>query len=287
MNKKILTGLIWILMVWGDQALASVSSSSCGDGEAKPPAYDLTKHRDNINTVALMLYEYLEANVERVAIVSRAGGDISGEDFSNPSKQKYTHAGLVWKSSEDGKWRFNHVLNVCAGAGSDIFIQSLAQFFNDDPHFYDFAVGVPSVDLQHKIADLIEKDEATFKGLHNPVYSNVAYPFSLKYQNSNGFILNVMAAAESGLTDMREVMEYYQRMNFQPSQVAVGFFRQLGAGFVANAHMDDHPSDLDGEVDFVSAESLYGWLDDRGALLARVDLCHPSGCNIPLLTLNN
>ena len=268
-------------------AFAGHTGSSSGTcGEASEPAYSLEKHRDNINTMALELYNYLDAHVARVAIVARSGGDISSENFRYPRNQKYTHAGLAWKSSQDGKWRFRHVLNVCAGSSSEIFIQSLAHFFNDDPHFYDFVIAVPSEDLQEKIAAIIEDDTAV-DNFHNPRYSNVANPFARRYQNSNGWILNILAAAESGARTIGEAMDYYTRMNYRPSQVEIGFLRRLGVDFVDNAHLDDHPSGHGGWFNFVSAESLINYLKQRGKLISRDDICHPSGCNIPLKRINN
>ena len=284
MKKSIHSLTILFLLTLALPGHAITSGGGCKE-QTEEPKYDLKKHQNNVNTSALTLYNYLDKNVAKVAIVARAGRDLSEEDFRYPQDQKYTHAGLVWKSSLDGKWRFKHVLNICAGDSSKIFVQSLAQFFNDDPFSYDFVVIVPSEELQDKIVPILEKKNGLAEDLQNPRYSNIANPFALKYQNSNGWVLQVLAAAESGKSTQRGTMYYYQKMGYRPSQVKISWWRKLGAFFVANAHTDDHPGG-DSWYDFVSAESLYGWLKHRGKLMTREDFCHSTGCNVPLTTLN-
>ena len=170
-----------LLAICISAATSANSVTSGGDcADARPPAYDLKKYERNTQDMALALLGFLNDNVQRVAIVSRAGSDLSSYRFRRPPKQKYTHAGLVWKSSRDGLWRFRHVLNVCAGKSSEIFVQSLVQFFDDDPFYYDVHVGAPSVELQERIGNILEDEEA-LQRLHNPKYSNIANPFNTQY----------------------------------------------------------------------------------------------------------
>ena len=264
-------------------AAASANSvTSGGDcANARATAYDLKKHERNAQDMALALLGFLNDNVQRVAIVSRAGSDLSGYRFRRPSKQKYTHAGLAWKSSRDGLWRFRHVLNVCAGESSDIFVQSLVQFFDDDPFYYDVRAGVPSVELQEGIASILEDEEASQR-LHNPKYSNIANPFNTQYQNSNGWVLAVIASAQVGLKTYQDVQSRFGRLGYVPSQVKVGFFRQFGSLFTANATVEDHPRPVDGWFEFVSAASLYRYVGTTDRLLRNVELCHVAGCGIPV-----
>lgn len=287
--KVVAKRVVIALCVLCFSVVASANSVSSGDGckNARAPQYDIEKHRMNIHDMAIRLFESLDDNARRVAIVARAGADISGNRFRNPKWQKYTHAALAWKHSRDGLWRFKHLLNICAGPSSDIFVQNLVQFFNDDPYFYDFRLGVPSIELQERIAGILE-DEGAPRMLHNPRYSNIANPFKVEYQNSNGWLLGVIASAQSGLKTYEEVQRYYGRAGYKPSQVRVGFFRQLGAGFVANATLEDHPPpSLGGWFNFVSAASLYQYIADTDELLVEMEICHAAGCNIPVWKLNN
>ena len=263
-------------------------SVTSGDGCADPqtPDYDVQRHVDNVHDMALNLLAFLNRNVQRAAVVARAGGDLSRNRFRNPRHQKYTHAGFVWKSSRDGRWRFRHVLNVCAGPSSELFVQSLVQFFDDDPLYYDAMVTVPSPELQERIANVLE-DEAVSRRLHNSKYSNIAYPFRTEFQNSNGWVLAVIAAAQSGLDSYPEIIAFYRKAGFVPSAVKVGFLKKLGAGFVANATVSDHPSrPFGGWYEFVSAASVGRYLADTDTRTSGLELCHPSGCNLPIATLN-
>lgn len=259
------------------------SGGDCPGGSVRE--YDPEKHRKNIHDTALLLFESLERNVRRAAVVSRAGSDLSGHRFRNPRQQKYTHAGVVWKHSRDGLWRFKHLLNVCAGKSSRLFVQNLVQFFNDDPHFYDFEVAAPSVGLQEKMASLLERKGAAER-LHNPRYNNIANPFRTTFQNSNGWVLTVVASAQGGLRTFEEAQRHYRRAGYRPSQVRVGFLRQLGSAFMANATVEDHPpKPLGGWYDFVSAASLHRYLADTDGLRYRAEICHAAGCNVPVSTL--
>ena len=67
----------------------------------------------------------------------------------------------------------------------------------------------------------------------------------------------------------------------------VGFLKKLGAGFVPNATLRDHPPRLFGAwYEFVSSASVHRYLADTERLVIARELCHPAGCNLPLATLN-
>ena len=282
------TAILSFLFFLSVSAAGLADSVTSGDGceNATEPEYDLGRHRDNVHDMALVLLEFLERNARRAAVVSRAGADLSRNRFRNPGKQKFTHTGLVWKSSRDGLWRFKHVLNVCAGPSSEIFVQSVVQFFDDEPFYYDIHVAVPSEKLQEGIAAVLE-DEAASRRLHNPRYSNVANPYRAEFQNSNGWVLAIVAAAQSGRTTVPELQAHYRRAGYVASRVKVGFLKKLGAGFVSNATLRDHPPRLfGGWYEFVSAASVHRYLADTDRLRTGREICHPAGCNIPLTTLN-
>lgn len=275
-----------LLLSVSPSGLADSVTSGGGCETAEGPGYDLRAHRVNLHDMAFLLLDFLEGNAQSAAVVSRSGADLSKNRFRNPRKQKLTHTGLVWKSARDGLWRFRHVLNVCAGPTSEIFVQSVVQFFDDDPFYYDIHVTVPSEPLQERIVAVLE-DEAAVRRLHIRNYSNIANPFRAKYQNSNGWVLAVIAAAQSGRTAVPALQAHYRTAGYVPSRVKVGFFKKLGAGFVANASLDDHPPRLlGGWYDFVSAASVHRYLTDTDRPMADREICHPAGCNIRLTTLN-
>lgn len=278
--------LFFILLPFlGETASITHSGGGCGNTEEqKQPDYDTASHAQNAYDSAFSLLEQLKTHAQRSAIVARAGADLSKENFSSP--QKYTHAGIAWKSSEDGLWRFKHILNVCAGPDSSLFVQNLVQFFDDGPHFYDFKIGVPSPQLQEKIADILES--GLVNTLHNPRYSNIANPFSNQYQNSNGWVLNIIAAAQSGLQNITSIQNYLYGNSYTPHQVRVGWLRGKLAVFTANAATRDHTRKEKRSrwYNFVSAKSIFNYLDQTDHPVFIDEFCHQEGCNIPFSQLN-
>ena len=170
-----MTGVGVCLALLGAPAIGSASSVTSGSGASgkncereSAPRDVLERHRVNALDMALGLLDFLEANARMVALVSRAGSDLSEYRFRDPKRQKYTHAGFAWKSSRDGRWRFKHALNVCAGPSSQLFVQSLVQFFDDDPHFYDLRIAIPSLALQESIVKVLE--HSFFRGRQFALY---------------------------------------------------------------------------------------------------------------------
>ena len=279
--------LLFFLVPFYGWPVSVTSAGGCDEESAKKQIdYDVHSHTQNAYNMAFSLLEYLKNHATRVAIVARAGSDLSKENFKSPEQQKYTHAGIVWKSLEDGLWRFKHILNVCAGATSSLFVQNLVQFFNDGPHFYDFKIGVPSLSLQEKIANVLESD--LVNSLHNPQYSNIANPFRNEYQNSNGWVLNIVVSAQSSLGRISYIQRYLYRNQYVPSQVRVGWLRGKLSAFSANATIRDHTREEKRRrwYNFVSAASVFNYLIQTDQS-ARIDeVCHPEGCNIPFSQLN-
>ncbi len=272
-------------------SLADSAASGTGCSE-KSISYDLTKHGNNVIIMGGRLYQYLHNNVHRVAIVSRAGGDQSKRTFKNPPKQKYSHAGIAWKDSH-GFWYFKHVLSTCGqnpgnpefGNSKLLLEHPLMQFFNDNPHFYDIHIGSPSEDLQDKIVRVLE-DENWLRSLYNPFYNIIGYPFKTVSQNSNGWVLAIIAAAQSGHRDLASVINHY-RNQFNPSQVCTLLSKTVDFA-KGNISTKEHPKrGLFGSgwgpgcYDFVSAASLYNYLG-----VTPEEICHPEGCNTPLTKLN-
>ena len=156
-------------------------------------------------------------------------------------------------------------------------------------HSYDIVIGVPSEDLQEEIAAILEDDEASYR-LTTSRYSNIANPFVAEYQNCNNWVLNVIASAQSGIGDMEGVIDYYAGRGYRPSAVKINWLKGfVGSLLTANMTLDDHSSEEKRTrwFNFASAASLYEYLDQSGELILWDEVCHPAGCNIPLLELNS
>ena len=253
-------------------------------------SYNLKKHRSNISKTASKLLEVLKLHAHRAAIVARAGSELSSENFRRPAKQKYTHVGIAWQNSHNPQWQFTHLINVCEGANSKILVHSLEEFFDDDPHYYDFYVGVPSRKLQGAIADLLANTSRSL-ALHNSNYSKIANPFKTTYQNSNGWALNIIAAAQSDQRTIAAVLAHYSRANYQPSQVRIAWWRKLFASAtMKNVTFRDHKGKNyppDSWYYFVSAASLYNYIEATDEFIYKEETCHAMGCDIEVSAINS
>ena len=266
--------------------LFSLALGGCNPDVCEPiTPGDSDKHSKNANQTAKALRDYLDDHAQQAAIVARAGGDLSTESFQNPANQKYTHAGLVWKNTEDDdKWTFKHLLNICEGPASKIANQSLLEFFDDNPYFYDFKVGIPSKSLQKNLAKVLESELPDT--LHNSVYNKISNPYNTQFQNSNEWLLSVIAASQnSKVKTFEQAQKEYARRGFTPSSVYVGFWRGIFSAFSANSSISDHTQEEknSGWYHFVSVESIFEYL---GKTAEVKEICHTEGCNIKSTELN-
>ena len=92
--------------------------------------------------------------------------------------------------------------------------QGLLNFLLDDPFALDILMMELPVALQGAIIAEIEK--GTAQRFLSAAYSTLSYPFSTRYQNSNHWLLEVLAAAQARLAgfhvrDRGEAQAYYKR----------------------------------------------------------------------------
>jgi hypothetical protein len=217
--------------------------------------------------LALATRQALDAADARVAIVARAGQDLSRWGLS------WSHAGIAWRDHPAGRWIVTHLLNDCGTAASNLYAEGLANFFADLPLRWEALVVVPPVEAQVRIAAVLAGDTAL--RMHQPAYSMVAYPYSTRYQNSNQWLLEVIAAAYAGrdLADREESQRWLRDAGYRPTTLNVPTLTRLGGRmFRANITFDDHPPERRwaGRIDTVSVESLAAFLSANGAVRLRL-----------------
>ena len=158
-----------------------------------------------------------------------------------------------------------HALNHCATATSAVFDEGLGNFFLDDPFAYEVLVVIPSRDTQEKLMRLLSSTLPD--QLHQAAYNMLAHPWSTRYQNSNQWLLELLAAAfaPAGLAHTRaQVQQWLHQQGYTPSEVQVSALQRLGARlFSANVQFDDHPfSDrITGHYQIVTVESVVLFLN--------------------------
>jgi hypothetical protein len=187
---------------------------------------------------ALNLAKTLDASGQKVAIIARRGQQLDKYGLS------FSHAGFAMKTA-DG-WTVVHALNICGSATEKLFTQGLADFYADDLVSKEIAVAIPEAWLQDRLAQVLASKDEVFR-MYQATYSAVAYPFSTKYQNSNGWLLETYARAASDvvLPSRDEAQAWLKVAGYKPSVIDVGPLSRLGGRmFKANVFFDDHPPDL-------------------------------------------
>lgn len=211
----------------------------------------------------------LDESGAQVVILARSGQDLSKYGLS------WSHAGIIWRDHPAGRWIAVHELNDCGTAHSGIYNEGLANFFSDNPLRWEGLVLIPDAQTQARIAAVLASDIP--KRMHGPAYSVVAFPFSTRYQNSNQWLLEVLAAALSGDAGMgrEQAQAWLQANGYQPSQLHISALTRLGGRmFRANVAFDDHPpaQRWADRIDTATVESVESFLLARGAKRFRVGL---------------
>ena len=197
-----------------------------------------------------------------VVVLGRMGQDLGKYGL------RYTHAGLVYKQP-DGRWRVAHLLNRCGSADADLWYEGLGNFFLDDMFSYDAVAVVPPPAVATKLHARLQ-DGPLLHTLFSARYSMVAYPFATRYQNSNTWVLENMAAAMADgrqLYTREQSQAWLQQQGYQPTELELGTLTRLGGRmFKANIAFDDHPDALRyrSRIQTVSVDSMIRFVEARG-----------------------
>ena len=202
--------------------------------------------------------DFLDASGAEVALIARAGQDLTKYHL------RYSHMAFVWRDHPDGRWTVIHELNDCGTASSAVFDEGLGNFFLDDPYRYEALVIELDPPTQRRVVAMLKGSLPA--EMHEDRYNVVAYPFSTRYQNSNQWLLELMAtvlADDPLVQDRASAQAWIRRHGYRPTTLEIPAFTRLGADlFRANVAFDDHPFDerVAGHIDAVTVESVVSFL---------------------------
>ncbi len=245
--------LFFLVILWLAAWQPALSLAACKQETISQDAFN------KASNLGVKLIEQLERLNPRVALVGRAGTDLSKYGL------KYSHAGLVFRNHPKGKWVFTHLLVRCGETVSKLYDEGAITFFSDNPHKYQAILIVPNPALQIELEKLLL--EGTARNLHEGRYSVIANPDKLLYQNSNQWVLEMLAVAKSiylPADQRRHAIKLAMEYGFQPETVKVGFFkRHLAAMFHPHVKLDDHSQDdrLSGKFSVVTVKSIKQFLE--------------------------
>jgi len=195
---------------------------------------------------------------DEVVLIARFGQDLSKYRLT------YSHAAFAVRAHPAGAWSVVHKLNSCGTATAAVFDEGLINFFTDSPVRYQAGVWRLAPDVQARLKKaLLGKKAGDY---HEPMYSMVAYPFGTRYQNSNGWVLELLAyavAPEDEANTRVTAQSWLRNHGYQPTELALGAMTRLGARVAkANVAFDDHPPELrwSGRIQTVTVDSIVTWL---------------------------
>ena len=256
MNRRLGQALLLAAtLAWGGIAHAG---RSC---ESEPPRAVSVERAMNL---ALATARALDASGAQVVVLARAGQDLGKYGL------RYSHLGFAYREGPPARegapavWRVAHKLNQCGSAQSALYRQGLGEFFLDDLFDYQAGVVVLAPAVQARLLPLL-RDNHRLAQLHDPAYNMLAYPWALRYQQSNQWAIETLAMAqEPGATNRERAQAWLKLQNYEPTTLRLGAVTRLGArATAANIAFDDHPSEkrFADRIETVTVDSVFRWLE--------------------------
>ena len=253
--------------------LVGAATAAHAGHPCKPPQPLAAQTVARSMALAVRVASSLDAEYRRtgtqVVLLGRAGQDLTAYGL------RYSHLGWAYKSSA-GPWRVLHKLNHCGTAVGKLYRQGLGEFFLDELWRYEAVWATPTPAIQQQLLPLLQ-DNARASVLQHAPYSLVSYVWGQRYQQSNQWAIETLAAALEPRTirTRDQAQAWLQFKGYTPTTLQIGTFRRLGA-LAASAHIsfDDHPQRqrLAGRIDTVTADSLLAWMQRTQLSSAPVSL---------------
>jgi hypothetical protein len=251
--------------------LATTALIVCGAGPAHADSLRLcdravqasAPQQDQLLRFAAIVKTQLESSGDTVAIVSRSGLDLKRLGI------RYSHAGVSLRASANAPWSVRQLYYACDEGRPRIYDQGMAGFVLgvDNPE----ASFISIVLIPRDAAAALERaalDNATALQLLAGTYSANAYPYTLKYQNCNQWLAELVATAwgapeneqdrrakEVDARDKREktvdardwrarAQQWLAAHRYAPAPVELrSHLLMFAAPFVPHVHLDDHPEE--------------------------------------------
>lgn len=223
----------------------------------------------NASRQALDVQKKLNRLQANVVLIARAGTNLSKYSL------RYSHVGFAVKNypGMPGQWTILHLLNECGTSYSSLYAQGIMNFFMDNLYTQDYQLIEPDFATQSRLLQALSPTK--IKQLHNKNYSIIAYPFSNKYQNSNQWVLEVLAASinPEKTPTQHAAQIYLHKTGYKPTVIRVDPLSKLGATLFNHIAFDDHPGSENrlNQFSAVTVISITNYLKKQGKLLAVIE----------------
>jgi hypothetical protein len=212
-------------------------------------------------TLAKQAQDGLEESGAEVALIARVGQDLSKYGL------RYSHFGFAVRNPDGNGWSILHQLNQCSSAESGLYREGLGNFFLDDMFAYETLIVVPGKETRRRLAAVLAGELPA--RMHGLPYNMVAYAFSTRYQNSNQWALELIAAASAGegqIASRQQAQAWLRSAGYRPNTLHIDAMTRLGGRmFKANIAFDDHPFDrrMAGQIDTVTVDSVFRFVESK------------------------
>lgn len=205
--------------------------------------------------LAEQTYMELDRLQAPVVLLARMGQNL--EQFG----LTYSHLGFGFRGAT-GEWEVLHLLNADDGRRSGLYREGMLNFYCDSPYRFEAAVITLPRQVAARIFQMLKSGEAA--ALHHPNYSLTSHPDSLHTQNSNQWLLEVIAAAAQNRPATRAAAQAWLRDNgYKGSVLKIPLPTQWAGPLLRESiNFEDQPEESrrDGDVCTVTVDSVIEWL---------------------------
>jgi hypothetical protein len=215
--------------------------------------------------------------------------------FDRSRSMKFSHVGIALKNMtlknrdgvvvsrpDKGHWTVVQLLYSCEDQHiSHVFKGTLSNFFYDHMYDYNAQILVPSQEIQNNIEQIIAKDYIG-KNWIEAHYNAAALPTDLNQQNSNQYVLEVIAAAMRSpgeVKDRKQAIDILMSTGYATTKVTpTGLYTALAAPgigklvgkFMPTVCMTNQPNIKNfGIGEIISALSVQEYLARNNKLLSQ------------------
>ena len=267
---------------WRAALTALLAAAACAASQASSLRACDTQHRlsaaqqDKLLRVSAIIKAELDRSGARLALIARSGLNLGLFGM------RYSHAGLSLQASPETRWAVRQLYFACDEQQPRLFDQGLSAFLlgTDEP-----ALGFVSVLLLPAAAagalEQVALDNRRALQLLGATYSANAYAFSVRYQNCNQWLVELLASAWGGTPPdappRTSAQDWLRAAGFEPTVFQLPFRPALWLTALSPwLNRDDHP-----EEDLVQARlrvsmpaSIEAFVRGQHPLAERLEFCH-------------
>ena len=246
-----------------------------------PPSPLDAVQQDRLFRFGAVIKAELDRSGDALALVARSG--LALERFG----LRYSHAGISLRDSANAPWSVRQLYFDCEQARPRIFDQGIAGFLlgGADPDIgYVSVLLLPPADAA-PLAQAVQDNRQALR-LLGGTYSANAHAFSLRYQNCNQWVAELLAVAWGDLAgaeghadvDLRlQAQQWLQTQAYEPTRFDLGnpFLIWLG-GQLPWLHTDDHPADdlAAWQLRVSMPASIEAFVRRQSPATRRIEFCH-------------